>query len=112
MADISPNKFVLRCYGQRKENNKWFGVCLDFNLAVEAESIDALKSKMREVVASYISVVMDTDDKSSIPELFSRKAPVKDWLIYYWIRTKKTIRNLPGNFTFKEFIPFHLPNSC
>lgn len=112
MANISPNKFVLRCYGHKTENDRWFGLCLEFNLAIEADSIEQLKSKMRKVVASYIDTILDTNDKESIPELFSRKAPMKDWLIYYWICLKKFIRNFPGNFTFKEFIPIHLANNC
>jgi len=112
MANMSPNRLVLRCYGYKTKGDKWFGLCLNFNLAIEAESREQLKHKMHEVIESYIDTVLDTDDKTSIPELLSRRSPIKDWLIYYGIRTLLFIKNFPDNFTFKEIVPFHLANSC
>lgn len=112
MANISPNKFVLKCYGHKTEKGNWFGMCLDFNLAIEADSIDELKLKMREVVTSYIDTVLDTKDRDSIAGLFGRKAPLSNWAKYYWICFKKLIKNLPENFTFKEFVPIHLASAC
>ena len=35
------------------------------------------------MIKSYIESVIDTEDKDSIPNLMSRKAPIKDWVFYY-----------------------------
>ena len=112
MANISPNRLILRCYGYKTKNGKWFGLCLNFNVGVEAENREQLKRKMHEVLESYIETVLDTDDRASIPELLSRRSPIKDWLIYYGIRALLFIKNFPDNFTFKEIVPFHLANNC
>jgi hypothetical protein len=112
MANISPNKFVLRCYGHKTEKGNWFGVCLNFNLAIEADSREELKLKMREVVTSYVDTILDTNDKGSMANLFTRKAPLKDWAIYYLIGFENFIKSLPEKFTFKELVPFHLASNC
>lgn len=112
MAEITPTQLVLKCYGYRTGENKWVGVCLNFNLAVEAESSDTLIQKMGEVISSYIEAVLDTEDKASIPELLSRHAPISDWLKYYFISGLFFATRLKRYFTFKEAIPFHLAHSC
>lgn len=112
MAAIRPGRFVLRCYGQRTEKGNLVGVCLDLDIAVEAQSIDELKKKMNQAVTSYLDSVLDTDDRESIPILLTRRAPLKDWVIYYYIKLRDYIRRFPGNFTFNEMIPFHLAHGC
>ena len=112
MANISPSRLVLRCYGYRTKNGKWFGLCLNFDIAVEAESRERLQEKMHEFIKSYIETVLDTEDPASIPELLSRRAPMKDWAIYYGIKALLFIKNFPDNFTFKDTLPFYLASSC
>ena len=113
MANIRPGKLVLRCYAHRVgEDAPHTGVCVDLNIAVQADTAEELKSKMNDAIASYIDVVLDSDDKASIPRLLSRRAPMRDWLIYYLIKTIFLIRKFPGNFIFQEAIPFHLPHHC
>jgi hypothetical protein len=112
MAAIRPQRFVVRCYGRKTEKGNLVGVCLDLNIAVEAQSIEELKKKMNQAIGSYIETVLDTDNRESIPALLSRRAPLKDWLTYYCIKMKHYIRQFPGNFTFKEIIPIHLTHSC
>ena len=112
MSDIHPHNLILRCYGHRTGEDRWYGVCLDLNLAAEADSDEHLKQKLNEMITSYIETVLDTEDKESIPELLMRRAPLKDWIIYYFVKALISIRNFPNNFTFKESVPFHLAHSC
>lgn len=112
MGELEPSKLVLKCYGHPTREGRYFGVCLNLNVAVEAVSIEELQSKMSEAIISYIETVLDTVDKASVPELLCRRAPLRDWLIYYFIKAAGHIKKFPGNFTFKEFIPFHLVHSC
>ena len=113
MANVAPDRLILRCYGYQK-NNRWIGICLNFNLAVEAESPEELRQKMHEVIESYIETVLDTEDKDSIPALLSRRAPLYDWIIYGLIKFAVYLIHLPKKFAFnfKETIPFHLAHSC
>ena len=112
MANVKPSRFILRCYGHKTEKGNWFGVCLDLNLAVEAESPELLEQKMGEAIVSYIETVLDTDDKRSIPQLLSRRAPIYDWFMYYLIKLAVFVKQFPGRFIFKEIVPFHLAHSC
>ena len=106
-----PSDLILRCYGYRS-NNVWTAICLDLNLVVEAENQKDLKDKMHDVIESYIETVLDTDDKESIAELMMRKAPLKDWIVYYSISALSLLKKLPGKMFFKQSIPFQLVGHC
>ena len=112
MAQFKPSDLVLRCYAHRVKGGRWFGVCVDLNLAAEADSPEQLKKKLNDIILSYLEIVLETDDKDSIPSLLSRRAPINDWLKYYFIKFLISIRNFPNNFTFQELIPFHLSGTC
>ena len=107
-----PHHFVLRCYGYKDKRGKWYGVCLELNLAAEANSVDELRKKLNEMIGSYIDTVLDTGDKASIPDLFRRRAPLMDWLYYGIIRLNQYIRQIPDKMTFDEIIPFNLAHGC
>ena len=112
MANLRPNNFILRCYGHRIKGGKWFGVCLEFNLAAEAETSEQLRKKLYDMIESYVDTVINTDNKESIPDLLVRKAPLYNWAIYYLIKLIISIRDFPNKFIrFKESIPFHLAHN-
>ena len=108
MPDVGLDRLILRCYGYRSRKGAYVGVCLELNLAVEAESQEAVRKKMAEAISSYMETVFDTDDKASVPFLLSRKAPLRDWFLYYFIHLLFHIKRFPNNFVFKEYIPFQL----
>ena len=81
---MKPKDLILRCYGY-KRGDKWYGVCLDLNLATEEDSLNELKRTLNLMIFSYIETVCDTDDKASIPYLLRRRAPISDWVQYYYI---------------------------
>jgi len=108
---MGKNRRVLHCYGKRKDG-KWFGVCLELNLAAEADSLLELKREINSMISSYIEAVCDTDDKASIPHLLKRPAPLSDWINYYLIAIFQHIANLPDKMTFDEIMPFNLAHGC
>jgi len=112
MTQVSPSKLVLRCYGSRLVSGRWYGICLNFNLAAEAETVEELKIKIHEMIESYVEAVFDTNDSDSIPILFSRRASLLDWSKYYVLRIAILIRDFPNSITFKELVPFHLSSNC
>jgi hypothetical protein len=112
MATLKPEKLILRCYGYKFGDNPFTGVCVDLNIAVQAESRVELEKKMNNAIKSYIETVLDTEDKSSIASLIFRRAPIRDQIIYYILKIIVKIKQIPTNFIFKEYIPFHLAHNC
>jgi hypothetical protein len=112
MEAIPPNKLILRCYGHRVRSGKWVGVCIDLNLAAEAETPEQLRLKMGQVISSYLETVLDTDDQGSIPALFSRKAPLPDIAAYHAIKFANFIRQFRKKIIFEELVPIHLAQNC
>ena len=112
MGALKPINLILRCYAHRTNKHNWVGVCLELNLAVEADSPAALREKMAEAISSYIEALLDTNDPASIPELLNRRAPLLDWGKYYLICFALFIKGLSRPFVFKESIPFHLAHGC
>ena len=103
---------VLRCWGHRQKNGRWYGVCIDLNLAVEAYSRQELEKKLEEVIQSYVEAVCDTDDKQSIPRLLNRRAPLSDWVTYYLISAAFLINNLKEYFIFQPQLPKPCADYC
>lgn len=75
----------LRVYGE-KRNGIWSLICLDFNLAVQAESLQEAKLSLQQMVKAYITDALAEDgpDHDFAHIFLRRKAPVEFWLKYYW----------------------------
>jgi hypothetical protein len=110
---MKPIDLILRCYGYRK-GNKWIGVCVDLDIAAEADSLDDLKNKLNSMIHSYVETVCDTEDKSSIPYLIKRRSPLPDWFRYYLTVALCRIANRKRDDrrAFDEMLPFHIAHSC
>jgi predicted RNase H-like HicB family nuclease len=103
---IKPSDMVLRCYGHKMKNGNWYGVCVDLNLYSEAASPQELEEKLKEVILSYLESVYDTEDEKSIPDLLLRRAPLWDWMVYYYIAFRYHFHNLSSNYIFKASLPY------
>lgn len=113
MGQNKPQQLILRCYGYKNKQDIWYGVCLELNLAAEADTSRELKTKLNGMIESYINTVLETDDKESIPALMLRRAPLSDWACYHLICLLNYISEIPDRITFDEIIPFRLvPNHC
>ncbi|MEA3348934.1 MAG: hypothetical protein U9Q39_07765 [Pseudomonadota bacterium] len=112
MSQITPIELVLRCYGYR--SGKYLvGHCIDLDIAVQAENIAELKHKMEQAVTSYMETVLNTENKSSIPALLKRQAPLSAKLKYHAINLLVAFQALRLKFfTFNEALPFHIGRNC
>ncbi len=112
MAKTTPGQLILRCYGYNN-GNQWVGICVDLDIAIQANTETELKKKMETAVRSYIEVVLNTSDRESIPALLRRKAPALSILKFHLIGTLMAFSSLRRKFfTFDEALPFHLASSC
>lgn len=100
---------ILRCYGHEINPGKWYGMCIDLDLSVEADSPESLRAEMKDVIVGYIEAVLNTDDKVSIKRLLNRKSPLRYQLTYYYIRAVVSInrfrKDIQKKLTFNEVLP-------
>ncbi|MCP4488122.1 MAG: DUF1902 domain-containing protein [Gammaproteobacteria bacterium] len=89
---------LLRCYAEQKDD-QWSLVCVDLSLAAQADSFEEVKLKFD---------AMDGEDKEHVVSLLSRKAPLSQWIKYYWFKCKYDMDMLQGHAhegSFKEALP-------
>lgn len=72
--EIPPTKLVLRCYA-KKEQAKWQAFCLDLCLAAQADTFEAAKSKLEDMIVSYVTDAVAGEDREHAEYLLNRKAP-------------------------------------
>lgn len=107
-----PGQLILRSYGYYN-GKKWMGLCIDFDIAVQARTEAELKKKMQDAIKSYIETVLNTDNEESIAELLNRKAPALYIIKFHLISALMAFRYLRRKFfAFDEVLPFYLASSC
>ena len=79
---MNPRQLILRCYGEEK-NDYWQAFCIDLNLAVQGESLDAVKTKLHAQICEYVTDALVGEDKAFADQLLSRKSPWKIQIKYY-----------------------------
>lgn len=87
MQNNLPKK--LRCYSVRQENG-WFALCLDLNLAAEADSLEEVRQHLDAIIQDYLDDVIAHPEH--LADLVPRHAPLRFWLEYYGIRTRMGLR--------------------
>jgi hypothetical protein len=76
-------KLLLRCLAEKKDD-QWQVFCLDLCLAAQADTLEEAKQKLESMIASYIYDALVGEDKAFAAQLLSRKAPLSQWLKYYY----------------------------
>lgn len=105
MVELPPASLVLRCYGHRTRKGKWFGACLELNLATEADTLEELQSELNDIIVSYLESVFDTEDPDSIPNLLTRQAPFLDRLKFRGIQLLSLLVHFPDKLTQFKIVP-------
>ena len=96
------NPYLLRCYA-RPEVNHVIAACVDLDLAVKADTLEAAKSELSQAIQSYLESL----DEANIKDLFPRPAPLSVQMDYYFVcflvRLFHVIKNIRSGFdTFCE----------
>jgi len=94
---------IFRCYAYRNKDG-YYAICLDLLLIVRRDNLDEAVSELREVIIGYLESIMAHDDGKA--NLIPRPAPLGDWLRYYWLLVKNTIKAFYGSFQ-KDFLAFN-----
>ena len=81
---------MLHFYGELR-NDQWTVMCLNFPLAVQADTLSEAKKKIEEQVDLYLKEALDGQDREHVHELLNRSAPFKYWAKYYWHRALSAV---------------------
>ena len=84
------NLFV-RVYGER-QHDQWTLMCLDFSLAVQAETLPDAKAKLDQQIRMYLVDALVGQDREHAEDLLCRRAPLQYWLKFYWHYTMMKFR--------------------
>lgn len=73
----------LRCYVEKK-HDVWQGFCLEFCLAVQGDSPQEVREKLEAMISEYVYDAVIGEDREFAYELLNRRAPLPQWLKYYF----------------------------
>lgn len=79
------NDLILHCLAER-HGDQWVAVCLDFSLAAQADSFQAVRVKLDAQIREYVFDAVAGPDRQHAAQLLRRRAPLRDWLKYWAYR--------------------------
>jgi hypothetical protein len=85
-AKPAHHQLTVRSYG-RMIDGQWVGVCLNFALVAQADTWEELVRKLGEQIRAYVSEAFN-EDSAHRDYLLSRRAPLRDYVIYGLIGAK------------------------
>lgn len=80
MSQTMP-KFV-RCYAEGR-GSEWEAFCLDFDLAVQGDSLEDVVKSLHEQINLYVEGVLELPAADQ-RRLFARRAPLRSWMRPLW----------------------------
>ncbi|MFN7175052.1 MAG: hypothetical protein ACK4MT_10195 [Thermaurantiacus tibetensis] len=92
----------LLCYAY-PVGERWEAICVDLDIAIEAESLPEAQATLRDAIRSYIEAAMEEEPETR-KKLLSRRAPwsvrLKLWLAFQLqlLRRRASDRSLPAVF--------------
>jgi len=80
---MKTTQLILKCYA-RYEEGQWIAFCIDFDLAAQASTFEGAKTKLESMIKEYVFDALVGEDREYAEQLLSRKAPLLEWLKYYF----------------------------
>jgi len=73
---------MIRCIAMR-EGGQWVAICLPFDLAAQADTLNDVKAKLDAQIDTYLREALSGQDREHASMLLSRRAPMKYWALYF-----------------------------
>lgn len=105
---MKSSNLILRCYREKESDGSWFAICLDLNLAAQADTAKEVKDKLHAQIVNYVKEAL-TADQEYIEDLIPRRAPLYFFARYYWAKALHLIKGKNGNGTQERIFNDHLP---
>jgi len=102
---MKPADLLVRCYAE-KRGGHWQAICLDFDLAAQADSFPAVRQKMNAMIIDFVYDAVVGEDKAHCKQLLSRRAPLKYWVkyLFFQVLAKMMDLNKEMRMLFKVFV--------
>lgn len=81
---LHPSDLILRCFALQRAGY-WVAMCVDLDLAVQADCASDAKRLLNEQIARYVAEAYG-EDESFAAQLLGRRAPLRYFAAYYAIR--------------------------
>lgn len=106
------NQLLVRCYAER-DGDKWFAVCIDFNLAAQANTAEEVKQDLESQILEYLYDALVGEDRAFAGQMLRRKAPLRYRAKYYLIKfgVMRVIETLSPRFKLGAKSSFESPIS-
>jgi hypothetical protein len=106
-------QLFLRCYAERV-GNQWQAFCLDISLAAQGDTFAEVKDKLDVMIAQYVYDALVGEDREYAHQLLTRRAPLRDWLKYYWYRVLSQAVAIPeeARRLFTSILPLEPSSRC
>ena len=101
---MKPVELIIRCYAESKRG-VWQAFCLNFDLAVQGDSLEEVQEKMKAMVNDYVydALADDGADRDFASQLLTRRAPVSVHLKYYRVVLSCRLSNIKKDLCRKVF---------
>ena len=103
---MKANQLILRCYAEKKDS-QWTAFCLDFTLATQADTCNEATAKLDTQIKEYLYDCLVGEDKDYAFQLLNRKAPLLEWVKYYFYCSVYHVLKLHDDirYFFKKSVP-------
>lgn len=81
---LQPSDLVLRCLAFERRGY-WVAMCIDLDLAVQADTAAQARKKLREQMVSYVEDALSVDADHAA-YLLNRRAPLRYFARYYFYK--------------------------
>lgn len=81
---LHPSDLILRCVALKRDGF-WVAMCVDLDLAVQADNPREAKRLLHEQIVSFVSEAYGEDQKFAV-QLLGRRAPWRYFVLYYVIK--------------------------
>ena len=108
VSTIKSKHLILRCYAN-KSDGQWQAFCIDYCLAAQGDSFTEVKQKLENQINEYLYDALVGEDIEFADYLLSRKAPLKQRLIYFLLSLFNALgfnkKHSDNTKLFKESVP-------
>jgi hypothetical protein len=112
-AEVHVRELFVRCFAEQT-GDQWQAFSLEFGLAAQADSFQAVKQKLEMMIFSYVYDALVGDDRAHAYELLNRRATWQVYAVYYFYKCLNGIAKLvsgPKRIFFREPLALE-PKPC
>lgn len=106
---MKPQDLVLKGYAKRCDG-VWVAICLDFGLAAQGNSVEEAMRRLTDQIQEHLYDALVGEDQEHFEYLLKhRKAPLSQWVEYYWLNFLTSVHVAKQNMAKIFDKPFPLP---